>query len=73
MRRVEVDSEVLYHAINDAINGFVREVLIPRSHVNAEVYFNDEELVGLQHQTAKQWAEHWKISWKNDVCESSGE
>jgi hypothetical protein len=66
MRRVEVDPEVVYNAINDAINVFVREVLVPRGLVNPEAYFNDSDLLVLRNRIAKHWAEHWKVSWKND-------
>lgn len=66
MRRVETDPEILGSAINDAINVFVREVLIPRGLVNEEAYFNDSELDALKHNIAKHWAERWKVCWKND-------
>lgn len=66
MRRVEVDPEVLYNAINDAINVFVREVLVPRGLVNAEAYFTDPDLLVLRNRIAQHWAENWKVSWKND-------
>ncbi len=70
MRRVEADPEVVYNAINDAINVFVREVLIPRGLVNKEAYFNDADLLTLRNRIAKHWAEHWKVSWKNDAADS---
>lgn len=66
MRRVEVDPEILFNAINDAINVFVREVLIPRGLVSAEAYSKDPELIPLKCIIAKHWAEHWKVCWKND-------
>ena len=72
MRRMEVDSEVIFSAVNDAINIFVREVLIPRRLVNEEAYFNDEELIGLQRQIAKRCAESWKVCWKNEIPEGAG-
>jgi hypothetical protein len=66
MRRVEVDPDVLFNAINDAINVFVREVLVPRGLVDAEAYFKDPDLLVLRNRIAEHWAEHWKVSWKND-------
>lgn len=72
MDRVEVDPEIIFNAIKDAINAFVREVLIPRGLVNAEAYFNDPEVEGLKQQIAKDWAEQWKVSWKTEALESSG-
>jgi predicted double-glycine peptidase len=72
MRRIEVDTEVIFSAVNDAINIFVREVLIPRKLVNEEAYFNDEELIGLQHQIAQRCADSWKVCWKNEGPEGAG-
>ena len=66
MRRVEVDPEVLYNAINDAINVFVREVLVPRGLINADAYFRDPDLLVLRNRIAQHCAEHWKVSWKNE-------
>jgi hypothetical protein len=66
MRRVEVDAEFLFSVINDAINVYVREVLVLRGFVNDGAYFNDPELVALQHRIANQLAKHWTVCWKND-------
>lgn len=71
MRRVEVDPEVLFNAINDAINVFVREALIRRGLVNAEAYFNDPEIDTLKRRIAKHWAENWTVSWKHDAAPKS--
>lgn len=66
MCRVEVDPEVIYNAINDAINVFVREALVPRGLVNPEAYFHDPDLPVLRNRIAQHWAEHWKVSWKSE-------
>lgn len=70
MRRVEIDPEVVVNAINDAINIFVREVLVPRGLIDAGVYFNDPDLDRLKHDIAKHCAERWKVSWRNDQAGS---
>jgi hypothetical protein len=72
MRRVEVDPEVLYNAINDAINVFVREVLVPRGLVNADAYEHDfPDLLVLRNRIARHWAEHWKVSWKKEEASAA--
>jgi hypothetical protein len=66
MRRVEVDLEVLFNAINYGINTYVNEVLIPKGIVNKEVYHNTPGLSPLKHEIAMRCAQDWKVSWVND-------
>jgi hypothetical protein len=66
MRRIEVDAEILFNAINDGINEYVKEVLVPRGLVNMEAYDNTSDLVQSRHKIAKHFATHWKISWRNE-------
>jgi hypothetical protein len=70
-RRVEYDPEVLGCAINDAINVYIRDVLIPRGVINIERWNNDGELVTLKHQVGKYWAQRWRVAWVKDVSEES--
>lgn len=67
MRRVEVDPEVLYNAINDAVNVFVREAIIKRGLISPEAYSNDADMPTLKHRIAEHWAENWRVSWKKDL------
>ncbi|HEX8913636.1 MAG TPA: hypothetical protein VF796_14855, partial [Humisphaera sp.] len=53
---------VLEHAIVDAINVYVRDVLIPRGLVDGERYGDAaQELDRLKHDVARRWAENWKV------------
>ena len=70
MRRVEINPEILHCAINDGINVYIRDVLIPRGIINVDVLNNDRELVTLKHQVAEYWAQRWRVSWLNDAPES---
>ncbi len=66
IRRVECDPGALACAINDGINVYIRDVLIPRGIINIELFNNDRELVALKHQVAGYWAQRWRVSWVND-------
>ena len=66
MSRIELDSELVGHAISDAINTYVREVLIPRGVVAEDVWDADKELMNLKYEIAEKVAQKWKVSWRHD-------
>lgn len=66
MRLVTSDPEILQHAAHDAINLFVRDVLVPRGLINSEDYNADETIKDSQIQVARQVAEMWKESQVHD-------
>jgi Family of unknown function (DUF6188) len=72
MFRVETDPEVLYSAINDAINVFMREVLIPQGLLDEQAYSSRESLLLQRNQIAAHWAERWRVSWKIPLAEKQG-
>lgn len=66
MRRVEVDPDVVFFAIVDGINAYLRNVLSPRGIIKQELFDNDRELDSIKHQVAKFWARSWAVSWRNE-------
>ena len=76
LREVRIDPEISVHAINDAINRFVVEVLLPRGLLDEKRYFDsdeDKELMRLQAQIVRETAERWRVSYINDdVCPTCG-
>ena len=66
-RKVESDPEVLYFAISDGINRFVREALINKHLVDAHAYDDwSDELQTLKILIARSVAESWKVATIND-------
>jgi hypothetical protein len=72
MRKIETDPEVLVFAITDAINLYVREVLIPRGIVSKDAW-DDDELLRLKYEVADTVANNWAVSWRNDDIVRSDE
>jgi hypothetical protein len=67
MRKIETDPEVLVHAISDAINVYMRDVLRPRGLIPSDIPIDvDDELLRLKYEIAQTVAESWKVSWIND-------
>ncbi len=69
MREIRTDVEVLIHVISDGINGYIRDVLIPRGVVDKEVWgaaSADSDLIRLKYEVAAAVAESWAVSWRND-------
>lgn len=68
MREVRSDPEVVEHAIVDAINAFIREVLAPRCPPLAELWDGPDgmELDRLKYEVAGAVAANWAVSWVND-------
>jgi hypothetical protein len=68
VREVRSDPEVVEHAIVDAINVFIREVLAPRCPPLAELWDGTDsmELDRLKYEVAERVAAHWAVSWVND-------
>lgn len=73
MRRVELDPDTVAIAMNDAINVYIRDVLIPRGVVNKELYDGDMRLIELKHQVAEYWAYRWRESWVRDSDDAAGD
>jgi hypothetical protein len=68
MRKLETDPEVIVNAISDAINIYVRDVLMPRGVVSKEAWHGEgsEELLRLKYEIAKTVAASWKVCWIDD-------
>jgi hypothetical protein len=68
MREVRLEPEVAGHAIVDAINVFVRDVLAPRCPPLAELWDGPDgkELDRLKYEVAATVAGRWAVSWVND-------
>ncbi len=69
MREVRVEEEVIGHAIVDALNAYIREVLVPRCPVLGEVWDgpDDKELDRLKYEVAARFAAKWAVSQVSDV------
>jgi len=66
-REVRTDPEVLQHACHDAINLFVREVLIPRGLVDKDRYYREQKvLLPLQVDVTRTCAKAWTVCHIND-------
>jgi hypothetical protein len=66
LRDVRTDREVLLHAINDAINIFVREVLLPEGIIDQQGFdrLDDDRLMAAKYAIADKvaaWWEHCQI------------
>lgn len=73
MNRIELDTETIGHAISDAINIYVREILVPRGVVHQDAWDTDKELIKLKYEIAEQVAQKWKVSWRaNDDAPTDG-
>jgi hypothetical protein len=68
MREVQIDREVIGHAIVDAINAYVREVLVPRCPELEAVWDgpDDKELDRLKYEAAETFAAKWAVSLTGD-------
>jgi hypothetical protein len=68
VREVRVEQEVIGHAIVDAINTYVREVLVPRCPPLAAVWDgpDDRELDRLKYEVAATFAAKWAVSRFHD-------
>ena len=64
MREVRVEEEVISHAIVDAINTYVRKVLVTRYPELENVWHGseDEELDRLKYEVAATFAAKWAVS-----------
>jgi hypothetical protein len=64
LREVRTDPEILQHAVNDGINIFVREVLIPEGIVDQRRYdgLSDER----KHAICRAVAASWKVCQIDD-------
>lgn len=69
MREIRTDSEVVAHAISDAINEYMR-VLVDRGIVDREAWEAgsgiDGELLRLKYEIAASVAAQWEVSWRRD-------
>ena len=67
LREVQTDPEVLFHAINDGINEFINEVLIPQGLIDEDAYaevgraFHEQK-----HQIVRLIVRKWKTSQVDD-------
>lgn len=68
MREVRVEKEVIGHAIVDAINTYIREVLVPRCPELEAVWDGpeDKELDRLKYEVAATFAAKWAVSQVSD-------
>ena len=68
MREVRVEKEVIGHAIVDAINTYIREVLVPRCPELKAVWDGpeDKELDRLKYEVAATFAAKWAVSQVSD-------
>ena len=68
MQEVRVEQEVIGHAIVDALNGYIREVLIPRCPELEAVWYGpeDRELDRLKYEIAAAVAAKWSMSQFSD-------
>jgi hypothetical protein len=74
MREVRTDPEILSHAIADAINDFVRVVLVPRCPPLDRVWSGQDadELDRLKYSVAAEFAAKWPVSLVNDDAPPAG-
>jgi hypothetical protein len=65
---VRIEQEIIGHAIVDAINAYVREVLVPRCPPLEAVWDSPDaqELIRLKYQVAATFAAKWAESQFND-------
>lgn len=72
MREVRIDEEIIGHAIVDALNTYLREVLIPRCPALEAVWDgpDDKELDRLKYAVAATFAAKWAVSLVNDDVSS---
>jgi hypothetical protein len=69
VREVRVEQEVIGYAIVDAINTYIRDVLIPRCPQLGVLWNksdNQEELDRLKYEVADTFAAKWSVSQVND-------
>ena len=68
MREVRVEQEVIGHAIVDAINTYIREVLVPRCPGLGAVWDgpDEKELDRLKYEVAATFAAKWAVSQVDD-------
>lgn len=69
MRELRTDVDVLVHAINDGINAYIRDVLIPRGLVDPAAWAAagpDSDLLLSRYEVAAAVAKRWEVSWHND-------
>lgn len=64
MRIVITNPEILEHAVNDALNMFVREVLVPRGVGDALI--DDPEVVSIRKKIIKHVTSDWRSCEIND-------
>jgi hypothetical protein len=69
VREVRVDQEIIGHAIVDALNAYIREVLIVHCPELAAVWNgpNEKELDRLKYEIAATVAAKWAVSQVSDV------
>ena len=74
MREVRTNPEVVSHAIVDAINHFVRNVLVPRCPPLDVVWHGPGcgELDRLKYAVAAEFAAKWAVSRVNDDVSPAG-
>ena len=74
MREVRTDPEIVSHAIVDAINHFIRVVLIPRCPPLDHVWNGPDadELDRLKYGVAAEFAAKWAVSLVNDDPSPAG-
>ena len=68
MREVRVEEEVIGHAIVDALNTYIREVLVPRCPELEAVWDgpDQKELDRLKYEVAATFAAKWAVSQVSD-------
>jgi hypothetical protein len=69
MREIHTDVEVLINAISDAINVYIRDVLIPRGVMDKHAWDRvgpNDDLIRLKYEVATSVANRWAVSWRND-------
>ncbi|MGL6075877.1 MAG: hypothetical protein ACRC8S_17105 [Fimbriiglobus sp.] len=69
MREIRTDTEVVAHAVSDAINLFMKELedrgLVDREA--CEIGFDiDGDLLRLKYEIAASVAAQWEVSWRQD-------
>ena len=74
MREVRTNPDIVSHAIVDAINYFVRNVLVPRCP-HLDIVWNGPgsgELDQLKYTVAAEFAAKWAVSLVNDEVSPAG-
>ncbi len=66
MKEIYSDPEILYHAISDGINRFVRDVLLPNGLIDEASYYADQTIDTQREIIVSETVKNWKRCEKAD-------